>query len=208
MPQPPVIAYHLIWTAYGSWLPNDPRGSTSTTIASDPIAELGPLHYGRRKIQPSRETVRQFYQRADEVLEFRRILFAPQEFETIAAGLSEGVGENGYTCYAAAIMPDHVHLVIRKHRHAAEEMIARLQTRTRLAVYSQRADLLDAEHPVWTTGGWNGFLRTPKRVHAMIQYVEQNPIKQKLLAPDWPFVKPYGNWPFHKRMQAPNRPGK
>ena len=24
---PIVIAHHLIWTAYGWWLPNDPRGS-------------------------------------------------------------------------------------------------------------------------------------------------------------------------------------
>ena len=22
---PIVIAYHLVWTAYGTWLPNDPR---------------------------------------------------------------------------------------------------------------------------------------------------------------------------------------
>jgi len=24
-----IIAHHLIWTAYGFWLPNDPRGSSS-----------------------------------------------------------------------------------------------------------------------------------------------------------------------------------
>ncbi len=23
---PIVVAYHLVWTAYGMWLPNDPRG--------------------------------------------------------------------------------------------------------------------------------------------------------------------------------------
>ena len=34
MNNPLVIAYHLIWTAYGWWLPNDPRGSGSVTIAS------------------------------------------------------------------------------------------------------------------------------------------------------------------------------
>ena len=47
-----VIAYHLIWTAYGWWLPNDPRGSMSELIASDIIAELGELHYGRKRVQP------------------------------------------------------------------------------------------------------------------------------------------------------------
>ena len=41
-----VIGYHLIWTAYGHWLPNDPRGSGSV-IALDPrIAALGEFVYG------------------------------------------------------------------------------------------------------------------------------------------------------------------
>ena len=35
-----VIAYHLLWTVYGFWLPNDPRGSTSHAIASDVIAHV------------------------------------------------------------------------------------------------------------------------------------------------------------------------
>src|SRR5687768_1551485 len=54
MPAPIVIAYHLIWTAYGWWLPNDPRGSMSRAIASDLLAELGVLHFGRKRIQPAR----------------------------------------------------------------------------------------------------------------------------------------------------------
>lgn len=52
MSNPIVIAHHLVWTAYGWWLPNDPRGSTSHWIASEVIAELGELHHGRKKIQP------------------------------------------------------------------------------------------------------------------------------------------------------------
>jgi hypothetical protein len=30
--RPMVAGYHLIWTVYGYWLPNDPRGSTSREI--------------------------------------------------------------------------------------------------------------------------------------------------------------------------------
>ncbi len=44
-----VAGYRLIWTAYGWWLPNDPRGSSSHTIRSAEIAELGELHYGRKR---------------------------------------------------------------------------------------------------------------------------------------------------------------
>ena len=53
MSHPLVIAYHLIWTAYGYWLPNDPRGSGSRTIRNDIIAELGELHHGRKRVQPA-----------------------------------------------------------------------------------------------------------------------------------------------------------
>lgn len=41
MPQP-VIAYHLILTAYGFWLPNDPRGSGSETVRAGQLTPFGP----------------------------------------------------------------------------------------------------------------------------------------------------------------------
>src|SRR4051794_14771835 len=68
MSQPLVIAYHLIWTAYGWWLPNDPRGSGSKTIRNDVLADLGELHSGRKRVQPAGATVRQFQGRAAAVL--------------------------------------------------------------------------------------------------------------------------------------------
>jgi REP-associated tyrosine transposase len=66
-----VAAYHLIWTAYGWWLPNDPRGSSSQSIRVAKIAELGELHFGRRAIQPTNSTLRQFDERARELLAHR-----------------------------------------------------------------------------------------------------------------------------------------
>ena len=64
MGQPLVIAYHLIWTAYGQWLPNDPRGSGSDQITSNLIAELGALHLGRKQVQPCGQVIRDFYDKA------------------------------------------------------------------------------------------------------------------------------------------------
>src|SRR5215218_3894876 len=56
-----VLGYHLVWTAYGWWLPNDPRGSMSGTIESDVIAQLGELHYGRKRVQLASRDIRRFY---------------------------------------------------------------------------------------------------------------------------------------------------
>jgi hypothetical protein len=115
-----VLAYHLIWMAYGWWLPNDLRGSTSTFIASDLIAELGELHYGRKKIQPLSREIRAFYDRAAQVLKFPLLQFSLREMEAISGAFAECIAENGYTCYACAVLRDHVHLIIRKHKHLAE----------------------------------------------------------------------------------------
>ncbi len=59
-----VAGHHLVWTAYGWWLPNDPRGSMSEEIRVEPIGELGPAHYGRKKWQPRYAAVRTVRARA------------------------------------------------------------------------------------------------------------------------------------------------
>ena len=146
MPRPIVIAYHLIWTAYGWWLPNDPRGSTSRRVASDVLAELGELHYGRRKIQPPRRVVREFYDRAGEVLKFALLELSAADVQAVAEGFSDAIARERYTCYACAIMPDHVHVLIRKHKHQAEQMIEVLQSASRLRLST--LGLRTPDHPV------------------------------------------------------------
>ena len=70
-----VIAHHLIWVAYGWWLGNDPRGSTSKWIRSDLLSELGGLHYGRKRIQPKSIVIREFYEDAVARLNFPLLTF-------------------------------------------------------------------------------------------------------------------------------------
>ena len=63
-----VAGFHLIWTAYGWWLPNDPRGSGSHTVRANILADLGELHFGRKRIQPAGRAVREFYKTAAPLL--------------------------------------------------------------------------------------------------------------------------------------------
>ena len=61
----------LIWTAYGTWLPNDPRGSGSRTLFTlRSWRSLVHVHFGRKKIQPRRAEVREFYAKAEEQLKY------------------------------------------------------------------------------------------------------------------------------------------
>jgi hypothetical protein len=146
-----VIAYHLVWTNYGTWLPNDLRGSGSLGVYTPALAELGQAHLGRKKLQPARSVVREFYEQAEPRLQFPVIRFDAKQRAEIAAGFAEVIERERYTCYACAAMPDQVHLVIRKHRHLAEEMIDRLQEQS--ANRLRFSSAVPPAHPVWTSGG-------------------------------------------------------
>src|SRR5579884_3511157 len=123
MPLPLVIAHHLIWTVYGRWLPNDPRGSMSHCIRCDILSDLGVLHHGRKRLQPAGKEIRTFYERADPLLKFPVLDLIAQDVAEVARSFESEMNLQRYTCYACAIMPDHVHVLIRKHKHQAEEMI-------------------------------------------------------------------------------------
>jgi REP element-mobilizing transposase RayT len=201
---PLVIAYHLVWTAYGSWLPNDPRGSGSRTVESELLAGLGEVHVGRKKVQPPRREVREFYERAVELLKHPVLLFEEQERLLIAEAFGEVIAAERYTCYACAVMPDHVHIVIRKHKDTAEEMAEKLMqaSKARLIEAKRR----EPDHPIWVGGTpWSDFLDHPTEVRRVIGYVERNPTKIGLPAQKWSFAKPYDNWPLHAG-HSPNSP--
>lgn len=203
MQKPLVIAYHLVWTAYGWWLPNDPRGSGSKTVDSTLLAQLGDLHFGRKRQQPAGTEVGKFYARAKPLLKHELLKFDPRATQSAARGFAQAIQEHHYTCYACAIMPDHVHMVIRKHKHSAEEMIENLQQLSRERLI--REGFRDAAHPVWTKGGWRGFLDRPNGVKRVIIYVEKNPLEINQAIQKWPFVTEYNNWPLHQGHN-PNSP--
>jgi REP element-mobilizing transposase RayT len=192
-----VLAYHLVWVAYGWWLPNDLRGSMSTSIRNDLLRELGDLHFGRKRVQPAGRDIRAFYEAATGILRHELLTFSVIEIGMMAHAFAEVIRAERYTCYACALMPDHVHIVIRKHRDKAEQMIEKLQRASRedVLLLNQR----DPFHPVWGGPGWKVFLDTPADIGRTVKYVEDNPIKARLPAQSNEFVTKYDGWSFNKR---------
>jgi REP-associated tyrosine transposase len=203
MSNPIVIAYHLIWTAYGWWLPNDIRGSGSTAIRNDVLKQLGELHFGRKRSQPAGWQVRDFYQQAAELLKYPLLTFQADQVNAIASAFQGVIQQMKYTCYACAIMPDHIHLLIRKHKHLAEEMMANFQAAGRATIAG--TGQWEQKHPVFTLGGWKVYLDHPEEVWRTIPYIEENPDKIGLARQQWGFVTPYNNWPLHEG-HSPNSP--
>src|SRR5918993_4875280 len=182
---PIVLAYHLYWAGYGWWLPNDPRGSCSRAIGCDLLKPLGDLHYGRKKLQPASRDIRAFYEQARAVLKHPLLDLRAGAIDSVGRGFGDAIRKCGYTCYACAILFDHVHLIVRKHKHDAEEMIEQFQhfSRSRLSTAGFRTP----DHPVWCRGGWKIFLDHPDEIRRTIKYVNDNPLPYRMPRQQWTF---------------------
>jgi REP element-mobilizing transposase RayT len=156
------------------------------------IAELGEGHHGRKSVQPPGREIKQFYDQARDALKHPLLTFDAEDLKVVAKSFAQVMTERRYTCYACALMPDHVHALIRKHRDHAETIIENLQN-------ASREKLIQAErraptHPVWGGPGWKVFLYTQQDMVRIIDYIEQNPLKAGRPAQHWDFVKPYDGW--------------
>ncbi|MSQ96573.1 MAG: hypothetical protein EXR98_18765 [Gemmataceae bacterium] len=187
-----IAGYHLIWTIYGAWLPNDPRGSSSIEIRSDILRDLGEIHYGRKKVQPNGAVLRRFMQQAKPRLKHDVLQFYDDEIRMVAESFAATIKARRYTCYGCAIMPDHVHLLIRKHRDKAEEMIGFLQDDSwqRLQAIKTRP----GDHPVWGGPGWKVYLDACADMERTVRYILNNRIKAGMPAQRWDFVTEYDGW--------------
>ncbi len=187
-----IAGFHLIWTAYGWWLPNDPRGSSSHEIRVEKIADLGELHHGRKAIQPPSAELRRFYEQARDVLKHPLLTFDEGDMAQIGAAFGRVIAQRRYTCYECAIMPDHVHALIRKHRDRAEAMVENLQAASRDELI--RNGCRAPTHPVWGGPGWRVFLYGQADIVRVINYIRNNPVKIGRPPQRWDFVKAYDGW--------------
>jgi REP element-mobilizing transposase RayT len=188
-----VAGYHLIWTVYGYWLPNDPRGSTSKEIRVEPLSDLGEIHYGRKPVQPPNKKIREFHEQAQEILRHPVLTFNDDDIELLGKVFGEIIAERQYVCYACAIMPDHVHMLIRRHHDRAEDMIQQFQEISRGVLIEDGRRT--ATHPVWTKGpGWKTFVNTQQQFQNEIRYIERNPQGIGRPRQAWRFASAYDGW--------------
>ncbi|MBI3864453.1 MAG: hypothetical protein HY290_21435 [Planctomycetia bacterium] len=84
-----VIGHHQILHGYGHWLPNDPRGSGSQEIRDEKFADLGPVHFGRKQVQPSRQALREFRREAEPLLDFPLIWFDDAKRQALGDSIAQ-----------------------------------------------------------------------------------------------------------------------
>lgn len=195
-----IIAGHFIFVLYGHWAVNDPRGSGSTDFLDLKFAPLGPIHFGRKPEgqQPTREELREFHLWHQELLNFPILWIDDAKRIEIAAAIEEVIREQGYTCYACAICSNHLHMVIRKHKHDPLTIWNNIAQGIRQRLRLRFPDEISAHHPVISARPYKVYLYAPKDVWGRIEYANTNPLKEGLPRQHWTFVTPYDNWPMHK----------
>ena len=154
------FGHHLIWTLYGHWLANDPRGSGSEALQQEKFAALDPIHQGRKPehLQPSRAELREFQQAAKPLLTQEKFWLDAAKRQALGEAFFEVMVEEKYTVWSCAILSNHIHLVIRRHRDDALSMWHRFADATRLRLREQ--EKISDNHPSSLQGF---FAHTPAR---------------------------------------------
>jgi REP element-mobilizing transposase RayT len=184
-----VIAHHLVLMGYGHWLPNDLRGSGSDEIRKELLAELGEIHPGRKQQQPPRCELKTFHSQAKPLLEHEIIWFNEAMRSVIADSFARSAAQFGYRVWACAVLRNHAHLIVQRHKHPHEVIWRTLAEGSRQSLRVV-ADLSD-RHRVWGERPYSKFLYTPGDIRGGIKYVNENPEKDDLPLQDWKFVVPY-----------------
>ena len=195
-----VIASHVIFTAYGFWLPNDPRGSWSDFVRSWELLKFGPATKttSRRSLARDEHDI-QLRLKAKVALRYPPVRFTGRQALSAARGFAFAIDRSGYRVHACSILPDHVHMVVARDRYGAEQIVRRLKQGATLRLIE------DGLHPLgtyrtaagkpptpWVRRCWKVFLNDDRAVLQAIGYVEQNPPREGKPRQEWSFVSPYG----------------
>jgi REP element-mobilizing transposase RayT len=88
------LAYHLIWTTYGAWLPGDARGWIQSGAA------------GVQPPDPDRERA------AGERMAEAAVLLDPGQRDAVAQTIREHCRIRGWLLHAVNVRSNHVHVVV------------------------------------------------------------------------------------------------
>ena len=190
-----VIAAHIIFTARGFWLPNDPRGSWSDFVAAWELVRFGKATRvtDRRSFARDPHDVEKRWA-AKRALKYPPVRFNGYQAQSVVRGFIRAVNESGYVILACAILHDHVHLVVARHARLFEQITAHLKGG---ATQQLRAEGL---HPYqsypalpspWAEGLWKVYCDNVGHVRNAIEYVEQNPVREGKRKQRWRFVVPF-----------------
>lgn len=136
--------------------------------------------------------------RIKEALKYPAVVFNGRQAQSVAYGFAQMADKSGYRIHACSNLPQHVHLVIGRHKYKVESVVRLLKGQaSRTLEDHHRHPLAQFKLPdntlptPWASKCWKVFLNTPEDILRAIAYVEYNPIKDGKRAQKCRFVVPY-----------------
>ena len=194
-----VLASHVIIGMYGFWLPNDARGSWSDFVGSWELLRFGKAttvrvrqSLARRPFDPAKRAA------ARAALKYPPVVLTGVQARAIGRGFANYAEKSGLRILACAILPQHAHLVLARHRLDVEQLANQLKGAATRQLNEEQLHPL-AEHQgtmrrppkAFARGLWKVFLNTPADIERSIRYVENNPLREHLPVQCWSFITPY-----------------
>jgi REP element-mobilizing transposase RayT len=123
------------------------------------------------------------------------VRFTGEQARAVGRGMAEIVNEMRLVVYAAAIMPDHVHVVAARQELYAETLAGYLKRAAARKLgeeglhpfADQEGDAGDIPS-CWERGGWKVFLHMVDEIEPAVLYVQNNPPEAGLPLQQWSFV--------------------
>ncbi len=207
-----ILGHHIILSAYGFWLPNDPRGSWSEFVGSFELFRFGPA----TKVTVQHSVADTPHNRAlrfaaKEALKLPPVVLSGVQAHAVGRGFSDAASKSKLTIWACSIMPTHMHLVVAQHDLPVEQIIIALKggatrrlNREGINPFERFAGAGGRMPRVFARGGWKVFLNDEDHVRRAIAYVNDNPVKEGKPSQLWTCVTPFEGAPQPERSAKPH----
>ena len=195
-----IHGYHVILPHYGFWLPNDPRGSWSLFVASWELARFGKTtrHLEQRTLAQLTDEELKQRDAMRKALLYPPVTLTGKQALSVANGFQLHADKCNYEVWACAILPEHTHLVIARHRYKVEQMANLLKGAATRQLFADSLHPLtqytkQGERPphMWARGLWKVYLDSDEQIENAIGYVNDNPVKESKPMQKWKWIKPY-----------------
>src|SRR5688500_911787 len=181
-----LLGFHLILSAYGFWLPNDPRGSWSDFVGAWELFRYGPAtKVTTRKSVAHVPHDAALRRAARAALKYNPVVFTEAQILKVADGFSTAICEGNYLVHACAILPDHTHLVLGPHGRPIGQIAGHLKAKASMALRTAGLHPLgkhvepDGSVPsCWARDYWKVYIYSEEHMHRAVRYVEKNPTKE------------------------------
>jgi REP element-mobilizing transposase RayT len=108
------------------------------------------------------------------------------------------VNKSGLTIWACSILPEHVHLVVGRHRYKIEQAANLLKGAAQSHLIATEQHPLAAHRTpqgripsMWADKRWKVYLDSEEAIENAIRYVEENPVREGKPRQTWSFVRPF-----------------